>query len=185
MNHHESVYIDEPLYGTADVHACARRRSAGACQGCVAGFLALGLKHIIMISTSFAWICMCFCLTTHCEGLMSKAFTVTSVSQRGQCCRKVLEGYFSMLHLSCNCLSALRACCVKCTVGQLQHSGMLGCSRLMLNLVVILSQEGLRTLLTRHALSSATLDDFLLALLDGFATSVNTTRSGKCTVPYV
>lgn len=40
-------------------------------------------------------------------------------------------------------------------------------------------QEGLRTLLTRHALASATLDDLLLALLDGFATTVNSTRSGQ------
>ena len=43
----------------------------------------------------------------------------------------------------------------------------------------LLMQEGLRTLLTRHALSSATLDDVLLALLNGFATSVETTRSGS------
>lgn len=44
---------------------------------------------------------------------------------------------------------------------------------------VLLMQEGLRTLLTRHGSSSATLDDVLLALLNGFAASAETSRSGS------
>ena len=53
-----------------------------------------------------------------------------------------------------------------------------GLSLLLVQSGLLMLQEGLRTLLTRHALSSATLDDLLLALLDGFATTANTTQSG-------
>ena len=40
-------------------------------------------------------------------------------------------------------------------------------------------QEGLRLLMQRHGLGSATLEDVLIALLDGFAAVNNSTGTGR------